>query len=580
MEPQVLNGRRVSAWWPLALAALAAALAVPALRHLREQPPPAPPPASLAFAPPPGTELGSGDDGLDAAIAADQSQIVFVATTNGVAQLWRQQLASGTVDRLPGTEHAQLPAWKHTGNVVAFFADNRLKQIALDDGTVRDLAAAASPRGCAWLPDGSLLFAPDARGPIRRLAGGEVTAVTTLGPGDRAHVFPAYAGPDRFTYVAVRDDGRRTVRLVTEEATRDLTDTSGHAQIAGGYAVHARDGVLVAQRFDDEAGELTGRSVALSPAVGVSPAGHGMFAASDRLLVFADARPRQRALTWYDLASQATSLASDSGDLWQVRLAADDRRAAVTVLDPLLRTLDVMIMSTSGATDSQPLTRASAADSDPVWSPDGAQVLYRSAQSGLPRLLTRRVGVVGAPDEPFAGAQPGELATDWLRARGGSDVLLQTAGGAAGTDLFVLDVARNSRTAIANGGFNETDGRWSADGSWVAYVSDESGEPDVYATEPGTGRRVRVSFDGGTRPRWSRDGRAIFFLRGAQIMRAERTEDGRRFSAAQPVVDVPDLRDFDAAHLSDRLLLLAAAPRSRLPVVSAVVAWTSRAGGS
>lgn len=207
-------------------------------------------------------------------------------------------------------------------------------------------------------------------------------------------------------------------------------------------------------------------------------------------------------------------------------------------------------------------------------------MLYRSTQTGQPRLLIRRVGVAGAPDEPFAGAQPGEMATDWTTARGGREVLLQTAGGTAGSDLLLLDMNANTRTPIATGGFNETDGRWSAGGVWVAYASDESGESDIYAVEPGTGRRVRVSFAGGTRPRWSRDGRSIFFLRGAQIMRASLTDDGRRFSAAQPVVDVPGLRDFDTAHLTERLLLLAATASTRAPVVSAVVDWTSRAVGN
>jgi Tol biopolymer transport system component len=80
-------------------------------------------------------------------------------------------------------------------------------------------------------------------------------------------------------------------------------------------------------------------------------------------------------------------------------------------------------------------------------------------------------------------------------------------------------LARVRRSAKT--GFNETDARRSPDGGWLAYVSDESGQPDVYAARWPGGARVRVSFAGGTRPRWSRDGRAVFFLRGSQLLRAD-----------------------------------------------------------
>ena len=92
----------------------------------------------------------------------------------------------------------------------------------------------------------------------------------------------------------------------------------------------------------------------------------------------------------------------------------------------------------------------------------------------------------------------------------------------------------HTRTTMVKSGFNDTDGRWSPDGTWLAYVSDESGRPDIYAN-PREGNRVRVSFGGGTRPRWSRDGHSIFFLRGSTIMRATLTNSSpASFAPAVP----------------------------------------------
>src|SRR6185436_13117819 len=101
---------------------------------MREVPPPPPPTIRLSLTAPPGAELGAGDDVLDAAISPDGRQIVFVATMEGVAQLWRRAFDTDRAEPLAGTEGAAMPAWKATGRVVSFFAAGRLKQISLDDG--------------------------------------------------------------------------------------------------------------------------------------------------------------------------------------------------------------------------------------------------------------------------------------------------------------------------------------------------------------------------------------------------------------------------------------------------------------
>jgi dipeptidyl aminopeptidase/acylaminoacyl peptidase len=567
------------------------ALSVPAVRHLREQPPPPPPTLHLSFAPPAGAELGSGDDGLDAAISPDERSIVFVATAGGTSRLWRYTLATGRAEPLTGTEGAQLPAWKPTGNVVSFFAGGALSQIALGDGRVSRLADVASPGGAAWLADGALAFASGAAGPIRRMLNGRTSDATTLAPGDRGHVFPAAAAGGEFTYVALRDNGRRVVRLVTPAGERDLAETAAHAQLVGRTLLYVRDGALLSLSLGEDSGE-PGRSTVVSPRIGVTPAGHGMFAASNLLLVFADARPRARVLAWHPasgaVASDARATAdaavpalSAPADFWQVRLSHDDRAAAVTVRDPLLRTLDVVVLPTGGVSDPVPVSRDISADTDPVWSPDGTRVLFRSLQSGQPRLFTREVGVRGADDVPLPGDQAGATATDWAAApgarRGSGMVLIQATAAATGSDIWLLDTSSGAREPIAADGFNETDARWSPDRSWIAYVSDESGQPDIYAVPRPAGARVRVSSGGGSRPRWGRDGRSIFFVRGTHVMRAELRAgaDGTRFGTPQPVADVPGLRDYDAAHRSDRLLLLVPAPAAADPVITAAVNWNA-----
>jgi eukaryotic-like serine/threonine-protein kinase len=250
---------------------------------------------------------------------------------------------------------------------------------------------------------------------------------------------------------------------------------------------------------------------------------------------------------------------------------------------PLLRTLDVVLVPGTGDGSLEPVTLALAADTDPVWSPDGARVAFRSLQDGQANLFTHAVHRANAADEPLLRSPLDETPTDWRDGR----VLFQAPDTKSGFDVWTLTLATGAREPIVKGAFNETDGRWSPDGQSIAYVSDESGSPDIYVTPTRGGVRVRVSFAGGSRPRWSRDGRALFFLRGSQILRADVVagSDGSgrspqpdlspRFSTPRPVIDVPGIRDFDVAHRRDALVALVPAQAASPTPVTALVDWMS-----
>jgi eukaryotic-like serine/threonine-protein kinase len=555
----------------IALAAIAI-LAVPAVRHLRETAAPPPPAIRLSFVVPPGSELGSSEDVLDAAISPDERQIVFVATTDGTARLWRRAFDNERAELIAGTDGAQLPAWKRTGTVVSFFAGDRLKQLSLADGAVRDLAPTTAALGASWLPDGSLLFAPEARGAIRRMKDGVVSNATTLQSGDRTHAFPMSSGDgDSFVYTATRDDGRRVVRLVEGGGERDLVTTTGHGQLVGDAVLYARDGLLLGQALDRETRHTIGRAVPLALDVGTTPSGHAHFAASARVLVSAPRAARLRQLTWFALDTGRGTTTREPGDYWQVRLSSDDRYAALTQTTPLVRTLDVVLapMSETGYLD--PLTRAVAPDSDPVWSPDGRRLVFRSLQDGPPHLYARAAHDQDAADVIVPMSSTDETPTDWRDDR----IIVHAPGARGDLDLFAVNERTGGREVIANTSFNESDGRLSPDGRWLAYVSDESGQPDVYAALWPRGPRVRVSFAGGTRPRWARDGRALLFMRGTQIVRADMS--GAGFATPRQVLDIPGIRDFDVAHRRDALIALVPVPKSTAPTVSAIVDWQTLA---
>ena len=573
-------------WQRAAIAAVAVAaavaLSIPVIRYFSEEPPPLPSAVRLSLAPPDGTELGAGDDVLDAAISPNQQEVVFVARRlgrsgagdpPGSTQLWRRRFDAQGAEPLAGTEGASLPAWKHTGNVVSFFAATRLKLLNLRTGAVSDAAEAPAPAGATWLRDGSLLFVP-ATGPVRRLLAGKVSDATRLASGDVAHAFPV--GPPNgrdFTYIAVRGDGRRVVRLRAGGTDTDLGATGTHAELLDRWLLLVRDATLLADYRDDD-GRMGGQDFPLALDVGATERGRGMFVASADVLLHAPAGEHRRQITWLDLPTGRAGTVGDVGDFWQIRVSPDDRSLAVTARDPLLGSLDVLNIPVDDQTAGLRLTTSIAADSDPVWSPDGRRIAVRSMQRGRPEVLVMPAALQAAADRPDsapAAGTAGDVPTDW---RAGE--LLVQRRGASGSDLVRVQTNGASRT-VADSPFNETDGRWSPDGRWIAYVSDEPGRPEIYVHND-HGDRQRVSQGGGTHPRWTRDSRALLFLRESMLMRAELGPGGSRFGTPRRLVDFAGIRDFDLAHTrTDRIFTLMPVQPGRREAVSVILNWRSLA---
>ena len=396
---------------------------------------------------------------------------------------------------------------------------------------------------------------------------------TKLRAGDRAHAFPMPVGStDAFVYTALRDDGRRAVRLVEGGQERELATTSGHGQLVGDSLLHVRDGVLLGQRIDRETRLPTGRAVPLAMNAGTGSSGRSLFVASERVLLSAAYTPQPRQLTWFTIRRRAYRPPHrEPADYWQVRLSPDDRYAAVTATAPLLRTLDILVIPMSEAGDIEPLTFALAADSDPVWSPDGSRVAFRSMQDGQPNAVRAHRPRPGRERRVAAEVGPGR---DADRLAGRARVRSTRPDPGAGFNVWALAQATGAREKIVSSGFNETDARLSPDGQWIAYVSDESGRPDIYAVRSSGGGRIRVSFAGGARPRWGRDGQSLFFLRDAQIMRSA-LSGGTRFITPELVIEARGIRDFDVAHRRDALVALMPVSAGPAPIVSVLVDWMS-----
>jgi len=362
------------------------------------------------------------------------------------------------------------------------------------------------------------------------------------------------------------------MRLNTEGQETELGTATVQASLPHPrWLLFVKDNALLAD-YRDTDGRRTGSDQPLVLDVGTTPDGRGLFVASPDLVLHAGSAERPRRLTWLDMGGAVLGAVADAGDYWQLRASPDDRNLAVTAREPLLRSLDVLNVPVEDTSPAVRLTTSVAADSDGVWSPDGRQLAFRSMKRGRPEILVTPAAitpVANGSDSATAVNVAGEAPTDWY----GSDILIQQRG-KGGFDLVRVHTRTGDTTPVANGPFNETDGRWSPDGRWIAYVSDEPGRPDVYV-HGDRGDRQRVSLAGGTHPRWTRDGRALLFLRGTTLMRADLNAAAGRFEAPHPLFDAPGIRDFDVAHRSDRIVALLPVRADPVEQVSVVLNWRS-----
>lgn len=579
--------RRSRAWPWLVAAALGLALvatSVPALRHLREPRPTPPAPLRATWTTRADLAVGASSDfpfGL--ALAPDGRRVAFPAGHDGHASLWLQDMQSGDLTLLPGTDGGVLPFWSADGARVGFFADRAIKIIDLSDRRVVNRWALEAIGGATWTARGDLVFADDAGGlsvlPAETEQSRPLTTLDTAA-GETAHLFPAMVdGTHLVMFVRASAAARQGIYLVSlaDGSRTRLAGAAASGLFAEGRLLYANDGALVSQPIDVATGRLIGRSTVLGVRVGQSPLGQLLATASGDALIFSEPITRLQELVWLSRSGERLGTLGSPADTWSLRIAPDGRRVAVTILEPLLRTLDVVQYDGRSLMPSR-ISLSIDADESPAWSPDGLRVAWVQAGKAL---MVRGAGAV-LPAETVARFDEPIRVTDWTP--DGSAVLVSRTMPGTREDLWLVPVKGGGEPRpLVSTPFADVQGSISPDGRLVAYASDESGQLEVYVEviqdrSPGPGTRERVSSGGGSDPRWRRDGQELFFRRGSEIhVATPALGRGQNASAATSTLFKTELppRSFDAGPDGQRFLLSlpAAAPA---PPATIILHWAGQ----
>jgi len=529
------------AWGIAALlfAALAATLP-PALTQLRGGRAPAHP-VRLSLAVP------EKSVARDPAISPDGTRVVVVVQDpTGIASLWLRPLDALEGEPLAGTNEASLPFWSPDGSAIAFFADGKLKRIPAAGGPVTVVCAAVDPRGGAWSPGGEIVFAPTPTGPLSAVsaAGGTPRQISALDAtrDETTHRWPSFL-PDgrRFLYLAwtaPRAENRAILVGSLDAADRRLLMAGdGAARYAPpGYLLFRRGTALFAQRFDASSLTLSGEPQAIADTIATGPFdGHAPFSvAAGGTLVYESGDERPKRLAWFDRAGSrlAPSWGIEEAFPSGLALSPDGKRLAFESDRGDVRNLWLLDLTRGSKTR---LTFAVGGDDSPVWSPDGTRIAFDSRRSGEWEIYERAADGSGE-DRLLPGVDSKDLwVTDWTD--DGRYLLYTAIHEKTGADVWALPLFGDRAPIPIRA--TEMEERWgvaSPDGRWVAYMSSESGRPEVFVEPfPGGGGRWQVSISGGSEPIWRGDGREIFFRSlDSRVCAVPVTAAGAAFDAGTP----------------------------------------------
>jgi Tol biopolymer transport system component len=435
----------------------------------------------------------------------------------------RQLDGSGWRD-LPGTAGATYPFWSPDSRQLGFWVDRTLKRVDLVGSRPALICECLGGpmRGASWGRDGNIIVSgrrpgrPDAG--LWRVAasGGAITDVTSLdlARGENSHRWPLFL-PDgrRFLFASRSDTGDHWIMLGSLDGSAPRRVVSGLSSLAhtSGHILFGRAGVLYAQPFDADTGQVTGDPRAVQ-AVRQTAIGLAAFSAStDGTLIATPPDPPAR-LRWFDRTGESTPLAGIDGLILDpgFRLAPDDGRGVFQLVDKERGSLDIYVVDLASGTRTQ-LTFDPEWDQSPVWAPDGRQVVFRSQRSQETALYLRTARG-GEPERRLIRSDPVGFVHDWSPDGRFLIVGTQSTGGSGDLALLRMPQADRFEPWLATP-FDERDARFSPDGRWVAYASDEGGEQEVYVRSFPDGETwQRVSRRSGRQPVWARDGRELFFI--------------------------------------------------------------------
>ena len=512
------------------------------------------------------------------AISPDGSEVAYLSVINGFRHLRLWSVDRGVAitlasDGLPGG-----PFFSPDGKWVAFYdeADSAIKRVAVQGGTAQTICRfTTSLRGATWMSDGTIVFGTSLPGAglYRVVAtGGQPIAVTTAGQLQN-HRWPSALPGKRTILFTMYDRGQAQLAALDLDTgmQHPLPPQGSHARYTPtGHLVYASGANLWAVAFDLNGMVTKGDPVVVINNIQSSGIGLAEFDVSTNgSLVYLPAANIRRALGWVDTNGHMVEELVD-GDIRYPRLSPDGTKVAFTAVGRTQNATDIWIRDLARGTEVR--VTFDGQNQWPAWAPDGSAIAFGSNRA-TPQSIDLYSARVGFPGEPTRLADvdigaPGSWTRD-----GTALVYTQLSSGRAdsGSDVWIAPRSGAAPRSWLTTRFSEEAPRLSPDGRWLAYVSDQTGDPRVYVQPfPEGGRVIPVSTGRGSEPVWSADGTAVFYRDANRLMIAG-IRNGEVIAPPRVIFTAPfefdvnavGMQNYDVSPDGRRFLMIAATDDAR-----------------
>ena len=478
-------------------------------------------------------------------LSPDGFAVAFAATDSGSAQkLWVRRFDDPECHPLPGTEGATRPCWSPDSRYLAFVADSKLKKILVSGGRPETICDAPGGSDCSWGRNDNILFDADGAHPTIRMAmasGGEphVAAAPDTAKHELATNWPEMLPDGRHFLFASQNAQTELseVRLGVLGSTKSVPVMKGESRVdfaAPDFVLFEREGALMAQRLDLHSGKLLGEPRTIVDQIGVNRTnGMPFFSVSQNgVLVFSQGAGALRRVVWVDRGGKTLDEIASPGSNYNIALSPDGRLLATEQNDATGQSADLWVRDLARGISSR-FTIDPANDIWPVWSPDSKRLYWTSNRSGPYSIYTRDVNGVSGDSLLYRGA--GNIGP-MDASRDGNYLACILNTGSGGWDAVALPLHGDGKPiTISATKATEVRPRFSPDGRWVAYDSDQSGRNEVYVQPfPGPGAPVQISNAGGADARWRPDGTEMYYRTPQQSIMVVDVKLSPRFEAGVP----------------------------------------------
>ena len=516
-------------------------------------------------------------------LSPDGRLIVFGTQVENRNRFWIRPLESRDGRVLMNTDASETPFWSPDSRALAFFSEGKLRLISVDGGDPTTVTDATEPRGGDWMGDRLIFAAGRVIFSVAR-DGAQLRRLTTLdeAQGDFQHAWPRFL-PDgrRFLFLIRSAHAERSgvyVGSVDGAPPIRLMPAYSRVTYSAGYLYWVRDGALVAQPFDAASLHPTGPPVSLFGRIKTHFRGDAAFDVTPSgVLVYAtESGEVSSRLVLVDRRGQPRLALTEAGAYRQPRFSPDGERIAAEKSSLTGGNSDLWIYDLARQSTSR-LAGGAAPDVHPLWSADGRTVLFSSKRDSAYRLFTKLVDGIG-PEQPFQPIPAEAVAEHWSTDGRYVSATIPRRG------LWIFPVGSGQKPWVvrADPAPNTWHSEFSPDGRFLAYMSKESGHPEVFVEPfPGNGDRWQVSTQGGGEPHWRADGRELFYLSSdKRLMSIDTTapdwqhgKPTQLFAAAVP--DVDGYSDYAVAPDGQSFVLNVFLSGPVTPPLEVVVNWMS-----